>query len=226
MTVDSGSSWPPTDLRATLGVVPSQESNLCPQAQRFGPAYFRKFYLARATRVVSAAEMRTRARLIAAILAQAAIPVRTILDAGCGIGLLRKPFAEALAAGPLHGAGCERIPLRALRLGVGIGGRLRAAGAERPRGLLRRAAVSRRSRRRARDRQFQPSIAQRALFLRIDTRGLARELRSQAHRSRRAPASRRVVPTTSASALFYLGFGVWLRKGERPHALGLESCPG
>jgi predicted TPR repeat methyltransferase len=65
-----------------------------PAAQRFGGAYFRKFYLNRATRVVSAAEMRTRARLIAAILAQSAIPVRTILDAGCGIGLLKKPFAE------------------------------------------------------------------------------------------------------------------------------------
>ena len=65
-----------------------------PAAQKFGAAYFRKFYLNRFTRVVSAAEMRTRARLIAAILAQAAIPVRTVLDAGCGIGLLRKPFAE------------------------------------------------------------------------------------------------------------------------------------
>ncbi len=62
----------------------------------FGPEYFRKFYLNPATRVVTAAEMRTRARLIAAILAQAAIPVRRILDAGCGIGLLRKPFAEVL----------------------------------------------------------------------------------------------------------------------------------
>ncbi|HTV98497.1 MAG TPA: class I SAM-dependent methyltransferase [Steroidobacteraceae bacterium] len=65
-------------------------------AQVFGPAYFRKFYLSRATRVVTAAEMRNRARLIAAALAQAAIPVRTILDAGCGIGLLREPFTEVL----------------------------------------------------------------------------------------------------------------------------------
>jgi SAM-dependent methyltransferase len=63
---------------------------------RFGPAYFRKFYLKAATRVVTPAEMRTRARLIAAILAQAGIPVRRILDAGCGIGLMRKPFSEAL----------------------------------------------------------------------------------------------------------------------------------
>jgi trans-aconitate methyltransferase len=65
-------------------------------AEIFGPAYFRKFYLNPGTRVTTPAEMRARARLIAAILAQASIPVRTILDAGCGIGLLRKPFAEAL----------------------------------------------------------------------------------------------------------------------------------
>ncbi|MGO9513997.1 MAG: class I SAM-dependent methyltransferase [Steroidobacteraceae bacterium] len=40
--------------------------------------------------------MRARAGLIAAILVHARVPVRTILDAGCGMGLLRKPFAEAL----------------------------------------------------------------------------------------------------------------------------------
>jgi len=62
----------------------------------FGPAYFRKFYVNPRTRVTTAGEMRNRARLIAAILAQASVPVRTILDAGCGIGLLRKPFAEVL----------------------------------------------------------------------------------------------------------------------------------
>jgi trans-aconitate methyltransferase len=62
----------------------------------FGPAYFRKFYVDPATRVVTPGEMRARARMIAAILAQASIPVRRILDAGCGIGLLRKPFAEVL----------------------------------------------------------------------------------------------------------------------------------
>jgi len=40
--------------------------------------------------------MQARARLIAAVLAYAGVPVRSILDAGCGIGLLRKPFAEVL----------------------------------------------------------------------------------------------------------------------------------
>src|SRR5450755_2192092 len=68
----------------------------CAPGSGFGPAYFRKFYLNAATRVVTAGEMRTRARLIAAILAQVSIPVRSIIDAGCGIGLLRKPFAESL----------------------------------------------------------------------------------------------------------------------------------
>jgi trans-aconitate methyltransferase len=48
------------------------------------------------TRVITPGEMRVRARLIAAILAQAGVPVRSIIDAGCGIGLLRKPFAEVL----------------------------------------------------------------------------------------------------------------------------------
>jgi len=62
----------------------------------FDSAYFRKFYFDAATRVTTASEMRGRAQLIAAILRHANIPVRRILDAGCGIGLLRKAFAESL----------------------------------------------------------------------------------------------------------------------------------
>ena len=62
----------------------------------FGADYFRKFYLDPATRVVTADEMANRAAVIAAILRQAQIPVSSILDAGCGIGLLRKPFAKLL----------------------------------------------------------------------------------------------------------------------------------
>ena len=72
-----------------------------PQRERlpemqFGAEYFRKFYLNPATRVVTRAEMQSRAALIAAVLRQAQIPVRRILDAGCGIGLLRAPFAAVL----------------------------------------------------------------------------------------------------------------------------------
>jgi 2-polyprenyl-3-methyl-5-hydroxy-6-metoxy-1,4-benzoquinol methylase len=61
----------------------------------FGSGYFRKYYFDAATRVTTPAEMRGRAELIAAVLRHAGIPVRSILDAGCGIGLLRKPFAMA-----------------------------------------------------------------------------------------------------------------------------------
>jgi 2-polyprenyl-3-methyl-5-hydroxy-6-metoxy-1,4-benzoquinol methylase len=62
----------------------------------FGADYFRRFYLNPATRVVTAAEMSNRASVIASILRHAQIPVRSILDAGCGIGLLRKPFAKLI----------------------------------------------------------------------------------------------------------------------------------
>jgi trans-aconitate methyltransferase len=67
-----------------------------PRPTRFDSAYFRKYYLSASTRVTTPAEMRGRAQLIAAILRHARVPVRKILDAGCGIGLLRKAFAAAL----------------------------------------------------------------------------------------------------------------------------------
>ena len=65
-------------------------------ATAFDSAYFRKYYFDAATRVTTVPEMRGRARLIAAVLNHAGISVSSILDAGCGIGLMRKPFAEAI----------------------------------------------------------------------------------------------------------------------------------
>ncbi|HEY2683997.1 MAG TPA: class I SAM-dependent methyltransferase [Steroidobacteraceae bacterium] len=65
-------------------------------SQRFGRDYFHKFYLSPKTRVVTAEEMRSRAYLIAALLRHAELPVHRILDAGCGIGLLKKPLKECL----------------------------------------------------------------------------------------------------------------------------------
>jgi SAM-dependent methyltransferase len=67
-----------------------------PRAGVFGPKYFRKFYLDPATRVTTAVEMRARAALIGAVLEHVSIPVRSILDAGCGVGLLRRAFAQEL----------------------------------------------------------------------------------------------------------------------------------
>jgi trans-aconitate methyltransferase len=65
-------------------------------AARFDAAYFKRFYFDRETRVTTRQEMRVRAELIAAILRQAQHPIRSILDAGCGIGLMKSSLARVL----------------------------------------------------------------------------------------------------------------------------------
>lgn len=62
----------------------------------FDQAYYRRFYYDPRTAVTSRAEMRARARLIGAFIAHIGLPVRRILDAGCGTGLLRAPLLRAL----------------------------------------------------------------------------------------------------------------------------------
>ena len=62
---------------------------------RFDRDYYRRFYLDPRTAVISRAEMRERAGLIAAYTRHIGLPVRSILDAGCGIGLLRAPLQRA-----------------------------------------------------------------------------------------------------------------------------------
>jgi SAM-dependent methyltransferase len=63
---------------------------------RFDRDYYRRFYLDPRTAVTSRAEMRARAKLIAAYVDHAGLPVRRVLDAGCGIGLLRAPLKRML----------------------------------------------------------------------------------------------------------------------------------
>lgn len=62
---------------------------------RFDREYYRRFYLDPRTAVISRVEMRERAGLIAAYARHIGLPVRNILDAGCGIGLLRTPLHRA-----------------------------------------------------------------------------------------------------------------------------------
>ena len=62
----------------------------------FDRAYFKQYYYSRATRVTTAAEMKVRAEVISAILKQSQLPVRNLLDAGCGIGLMRTAFKSTL----------------------------------------------------------------------------------------------------------------------------------
>jgi SAM-dependent methyltransferase len=58
-------------------------------ACQFDAAFYRRFYLDRRTRVVSKAEMARRADLVAAFVRHGELKVRSILDVGCGLGLMR-----------------------------------------------------------------------------------------------------------------------------------------
>lgn len=60
----------------------------CPLA--FDKAYYERYYYNARTSVTSAAEMRARARLIAAYADHVGLPVKRVLDMGCGIGILRR----------------------------------------------------------------------------------------------------------------------------------------
>jgi SAM-dependent methyltransferase len=55
----------------------------------FDYAYYKRFYFDPKTAVTNKREMQSRARLIAAYALHTGLPVRRILDAGCGTGLLR-----------------------------------------------------------------------------------------------------------------------------------------
>src|SRR6185437_7857712 len=65
-------------------------------AMAFDQAYYQRFYFNPRTAVTSRAEMAARARLIAGCVDYVGLPVRSILDAGCGVGLLRTPLLRAL----------------------------------------------------------------------------------------------------------------------------------
>jgi SAM-dependent methyltransferase len=72
-------------------------------SSRFGREYYQRFYFDPRTAVVSRAEMAARARLIGAYAAHIGLPVRRILDAGCGVGLLRAPLLRAFPKGQYTG---------------------------------------------------------------------------------------------------------------------------
>jgi SAM-dependent methyltransferase len=62
----------------------------------FDREYYKRYYYDPGTAVTNRKEMRTRARLIAAYCEHAGLPVRRILDAGCGTGLLQGPLKRYL----------------------------------------------------------------------------------------------------------------------------------
>jgi 2-polyprenyl-3-methyl-5-hydroxy-6-metoxy-1,4-benzoquinol methylase len=62
----------------------------------FDRDYYQRFYFNARTAVTSRAEMHARGRMVAACVKYLGLPVRRVLDAGCGIGLLRAPLRRAL----------------------------------------------------------------------------------------------------------------------------------
>jgi SAM-dependent methyltransferase len=193
-------------------------------ANRFGPDYFRQFYLNPATRVVTAGEMKSRAQLIGAILRQAQVPVSSILDAGCGIGLLRKPFAEILPRARYSGLEvssylCERYGWRA--------GSIVDFRADRPFDLVICYDVLQY----LPDAQASLAIANlanlscAALYVSALT---VEDWRDNCDRNR----TDRAVHLRSGAwyrrrlgrAFQYIGFGVWLRKGTSAILWDMEKC--
>ena len=61
----------------------------------FDAAFYRRFYFDPRTQVTSRAETVARAKTVAALVEHLDIPVRTILDAGCGLGWMRRPLLLA-----------------------------------------------------------------------------------------------------------------------------------
>src|SRR5262245_10314062 len=61
----------------------------------FDSSFYRRYYLQPRTRVTTRAETVARANAVAALLKHIELPVRTILDAGCGLGWMRAPLLRA-----------------------------------------------------------------------------------------------------------------------------------
>jgi len=64
--------------------------------ERFGREYYERFYRNARSSVTSQSEMTARANLIAAYVKHIDCPVGGILDAGCGLGLMRTALLRAL----------------------------------------------------------------------------------------------------------------------------------
>jgi len=62
----------------------------------FDRDYYRRYYLDPRRAVVSRGEMELRGRFIAAFARYSDMPVKRILDAGCGLGLMRKSLRRGL----------------------------------------------------------------------------------------------------------------------------------
>jgi 2-polyprenyl-3-methyl-5-hydroxy-6-metoxy-1,4-benzoquinol methylase len=81
---------------------------------QFDAAYYQRFYVNPRTRATSAVQMEQRATAVAALMKYLELPVRRILDAGCGLGLMRPALLKAFPAATYVGLEvsehlCERF---------------------------------------------------------------------------------------------------------------------
>src|SRR2546421_5030104 len=63
---------------------------------RFGREYYQRYYFDPRTAVATRREIQARARLIAALTGHVGLPVRRVLEAGCGTGMLRAALRRRL----------------------------------------------------------------------------------------------------------------------------------
>ena len=84
---------------------------------RFDAGYYQRFYADAATRSVTADEVARQVGFVAAYLKHMNLPVRRILDLGCGLGLMQAPLLAAFPQAGYTGVEwsehlCERLGWR------------------------------------------------------------------------------------------------------------------
>ena len=77
-----------------MSTAASAEVHTQPAATRFDEHYYRRFYGDAGSRVTSQAEVTRLVRFVAGYLAYLQLPVRRVLDAGCGLGWWRAPLGR------------------------------------------------------------------------------------------------------------------------------------
>jgi trans-aconitate methyltransferase len=80
----------------------------------FDADYYQRFYADAATRSVTGEEVRRQVAFVTAYLCHMQLPVRRILDLGCGLGLMREPLLAAFPAASYTGVEwsehlCQRL---------------------------------------------------------------------------------------------------------------------
>jgi len=81
---------------APLGA-PRHEQGQCVQSasgEWFDEAYYQRFYFDKKTSVIDPAHAQRLGAFVCSYLAYLRVPVRRVLDVGCGIGLWREPVAQ------------------------------------------------------------------------------------------------------------------------------------